>query len=192
MNCTACNIKSCRITEACNAQKIDTETILEKYHEAENQAIVQSAAELVDNGRAGSLSRLDEIIEFAKLQGYKKLGLAYCYGMEPEAAVAAKIIRDAGVPVSAVSCTVGAMAQNAVNDKSDLQGVSCNPISQAEQMNVEGVDLAVTMGLCLGHDILFQKTVNADVVPFVVKDRVFDHNPLQAVKQRKVQQRQNK
>lgn len=181
MNCVNCNSKSCRKTVSCNVQKTDGIAVLEQYHKADNQKIVQAAASLVDDGRAGELSRLEEIIEFAKTMNYKKLGLAYCYGMEAEAASTVKIIRDAGLSITSVSCTVGAMSQNVVNVQSDKAGVSCNPISQAEQMNIEGVDLAITMGLCLGHDILFQKHVHADIASFVVKDRVYNHNPLQAL-----------
>lgn len=56
-----------------------------RHGEAGNQKVIQAAAELVDHGRAGTLSRLEETIEFAKLMDYKRIGLAYCYGKEGEA-----------------------------------------------------------------------------------------------------------
>nr|HPM13156.1 DUF1847 domain-containing protein [Bacteroidales bacterium] len=66
-----------------------------------------------------------------------------------------------------------------VNQQSCIHKVSCNPLSQAAQMQAEGVDFAITMGLCLGHDILFNKYIGVDVTTLLVKDRVYNHQPLQ-------------
>ena len=82
MNCTRCNAKSCRAGISCGNEKFDIENITQQFLSPNNQKIVQAAAHLVDNGRAGTLSRVEEIIEFIKLMQYQKVGLAYCYGME--------------------------------------------------------------------------------------------------------------
>lgn len=178
MDCTKCNTKQCRVGTACKATKGDSTSILEQYHHEHTQNIVQAAAQLVDNGRAGTLSRLQEIVEFAKHMQYKKIGLAYCYGMEARAAEVVNYLRNSGLPIVPVSCTVGALQQSQVNEQSCINKVSCNPLSQAAQMQAEGVDLAITMGLCLGHDILFTKHIQADVTNLLVKDRVHNHQPL--------------
>jgi uncharacterized metal-binding protein len=183
MDCTKCNIKSCRTLEACKSSKIDAEKVMGEYHKSHNQTIVQAAAALVDNGKAGTLGRLDEVIEFAKSMNYKKVGLAYCYGMEVQAAQVSNYIRLSGLPIAPVSCTVGGFSQASVNETSCIEKVSCNPFSQAEQMNAAGVDFAISMGLCMGHDILFNKHVNADVTTLLVKDRVFNNQPLEVLKQ---------
>ncbi len=180
MNCTRCNNKICRTTQTCQATAFDTQSIKTQYHAG--QKMVQSAAALVDNGRAGTLSRLDEIIEFAKTMDYKLLGLAYCYGMEREAALVRDRIKQAGLNLEAVSCTVGGIAQNEVNQQSEISNVSCNPLGQAAQLNRAKPDLVVTMGLCLGHDILFNRAIESDVTTLVVKDRVYNHAPLRALK----------
>ena len=57
----------------------------------------------------------------------------------------------------------------------------CNPIAQAEVMNAEKVDLAIVMGLCVGHDTLFIQYCNRPITVLVVKDRVLAHNPLGAL-----------
>jgi len=57
----------------------------------------------------------------------------------------------------------------------------CNPIAQAEVINAEGVDLAVQLGLCVGHDSLFIKYCRVPTTVLAVKDRVLGHNPLAAV-----------
>ncbi len=77
---------------------------------------------------------------------------------------------------------LGDIVTSEINEKSDLPGVSCNPIMQAEQLNASEVGLVVTMGLCLGHDILFNRYLKVDSTNLVVKDRTTGHNPLQAIR----------
>jgi uncharacterized metal-binding protein len=101
--------------------------------------------------------------------------------MENQVQQIAGIIRSNGLNVRAVSCTVSGIPQNEVNPESSFCTVSCNPIGQAMQMNSEKVDLVLMVGLCLGHDILFQREVKADCTTLVVKDRVHDHAPLKAL-----------
>jgi len=181
MDCTKCNIKTCRTTESCKSQKFDNKTLIADYHLPDNQKIVQAAALLVDNGRAGTLSRLQEIIEFSNSMNFQRIGLAYCYGMEKDAALVAQIFRESGFKTIPVSCTTGGFKQSEVNDNSAIDKVSCNPLAQAEQINSESVDLTVTMGLCLGHDILFQKNIKSYTTTLLVKDRMFNHNPIKAL-----------
>ena len=103
MDCTKCNSKICRNGEQCAVVNFNTQEVIAAYHK--QQPIVQAAAQLVDHGRAGTLSRLQETIEFAKLMNYKTIGLAYCYGMEIEAAIVANYIRANGLKIEAASCT---------------------------------------------------------------------------------------
>ena len=56
----------------------------------------------------------------------------------------------------------------------------CNPIAQAEVLNAEQVDLAIMLGLCVGHDTLFLKYIRPPCTVLAVKDRVLGHNPLAA------------
>lgn len=182
MDCTHCAPKSCRNLESCGAEKFDPEVIKEIYRDPATQAVVQAAAALVDNGRAGSLSRLRETIEFAKSMKYKKIGLAYCYGMEHDAEAVGVIFREHGLRLTGVSCTVGGVSQDAVNAASCTHKVSCNPVGQAAQFNAEGTDLVIMMGICLGHDILLQRELQCDVTTFAVKDRVFDNDPMRILR----------
>jgi len=57
----------------------------------------------------------------------------------------------------------------------------CSPIPQAEILNSEQVDLAILLGLCVGHDTLFIKYCRVPITVLAVKDRVFGHNPLAAI-----------
>jgi uncharacterized metal-binding protein len=181
MNCTACPSHPCRSLTSCGAEAFDPDDVRSRYHEPEVQSLVRSSAVLVDDGRAGTLSRLEEILEFARSRGYKKVGLAYCWGLEPLATSLLKLIKNRGLAAVAVACTVGALSQSALNSASQRPGVSCNPIGQARQLHAEGVDFAVQVGLCLGHDILFTREFQGDQTTLIVKDRKFNHNPLLGV-----------
>lgn len=177
MDCTNCTYdKKCRTNQSCKATTFNHETVVREY--AQNKEIVQAAASLVDHGKAGTLSRLQEIIAFSKQMKYQRIGLAYCYGMETQVKQIADILRANELKVRGVSCTVGGIPQNEVNPESDYCSVSCNPIGQAWQLNKEGVDLVLVIGLCLGHDILFQREIKVDCTTLVVKDRVYNHAPL--------------
>lgn len=179
MDCTLCKNRICRAGEKCTIVSFDKDEVVARYQQ--EQPIVQAAARLVDNGRAGTLPRLMEIAELAQMLKMQKLGLAYCYGMESDARLVAQFLRKEGFTVEAASCTVGGLAQNQINAESNNCNVACNPIGQALQLNQRQPDLVITMGLCLGHDLLFQRNIMADTTTLLVKDRVYQHQPLLAL-----------
>jgi uncharacterized metal-binding protein len=179
MNCTTCEDKICRKKQnTCERESFDKSDVIDQYQDVSNSEIVKAADELVDSGRAGTLSRMEEIVEFAQTMGYKKLGLAYCYGMEQQAKAVETILADKGFKVSAVSCSVGGLKQSEVNEASCIHKVSCNPLGQALQLNTENVDLTLVVGICLGHDILLNRHLKMDFTTLVVKDRRNNHAPL--------------
>lgn len=183
MECTLCNLKSCRELTSCGSEKYDRVESIAAYHEPDAQAVVQAAAQLVDEGRAGSLSRIEEIAEFATERGWKRLGLAYCYGMEADANLVSRFFRSRKFRVEAVSCSTGAFAQDAMNEASPIHKTGCNPIGQAEQIKWAKVDLVIEMGLCLGHDMLLhERLAGIPSTTLVVKDRTTGHDPLRAIK----------
>jgi uncharacterized metal-binding protein len=57
----------------------------------------------------------------------------------------------------------------------------CNPIVQAMIINRSKVDMAVMLGLCIGHDTLFIRYCKVPLTVLAVKDRVTGHNPLAAL-----------
>ncbi len=112
---------------------------------------------------------------------YQKVGLAYCYGMEGDATVVRDIFKKEGIMLQTISCSLGAIMQDTINEKSCIHKVSCNPIGQAHQLNAENVDFVIIMGICLGHDILLQKNLKADFTTLIVKDRTNNHNPMEGI-----------
>ena len=178
MDCTKCVSKGCRTSIPCQDQKSG---YLADYQGDEIRSITVAASSLVDNGRAGSLSRLQEIIAYMQGMGYRTIGVAYCYGMEKDATLLREQLTAAGFIVHMVSCTVDRVLETEVDLNKSKPVVSCNPLGQAAQLNRLGVEFTLLMGLCLGHDILLQKNLAMDFTTFVVKDRVYKHNPIQAL-----------
>jgi uncharacterized metal-binding protein len=144
--------------------------------------------ENLPEGRRTKNPRILELIEFANKCGYKKLGIAFCVGLAYEARLLTEILENKGFEVVSVRCKVGAIPKEKIGIRPEekIAGPEkwesmCNPIAQAEVLNSENVDLAIMLGLCIGHDTLFIKYCRAPMTVIAVKDRVTGHNPLAAL-----------
>ena len=132
-------------------------------------------------------TRLQELIEFSRRMGYKRLGLAFCGGLMNEAAVLARILKVHGFEVISVTCKVGGVPKETIGIRDEEKiyigkfEPMCNPISQARLLNEAKTDFNVMLGLCIGHDALFLRNVTGLTTVFAVKDRVTGHNPLGAL-----------
>lgn len=174
------------------------ESALEKYDDKEvarfaKAASIQEAECYLDRHKRPLKvipvkTRVEEIIGFAKLMGYKRLGVAFCGGVLSEGAILTDILKKRGFEVVSVMCKVGRVSKRRIGIKQEEQiltdapfEVMCNPIAQAEILNQAGTDFNIMMGLCVGHDALFLKHVNAYTTVFAVKERVLGHNPMAAL-----------
>jgi uncharacterized metal-binding protein len=132
-------------------------------------------------------TRIEEIFEFAKKMGYRRLGLAFCIGLVKEAQMVEEIFAIQGFEVISVVCKAGRTPKEKIDIKDEekiYQGMDesmCNPIFQATLLNYEKTELNILLGLCVGHDSLFFKYAEAPTTVLAVKDRVTGHNPLAAV-----------
>lgn len=156
------------------------------YQEEENYRIAHAAGKTEAEGYC-QLCRMEEIILFCKKAGYKKLGLVFCIGLHNEAREVSKILTHHGFEVASVICKNGALPKSSIGltDADTLSGcaneVMCNPIGQALAMNEQKVDFNILLGLCVGHDTLAIKYMDAPCTVLAVKDRVTGHNPIQAI-----------
>jgi uncharacterized metal-binding protein len=132
--------------------------------------------------------RILELIQFAHKCRYKKLGIAFCVGLLNEARILTDILENNGFEVASVCCKVGAIPKERIGIRPEekIRGADswesmCNPIAQAEVLNSEKVDLAIMLGLCIGHDTLFIRYCRVPMTVITVKDRVTGHNPLAAL-----------
>ena len=129
-------------------------------------------------------TRVEDTIAFAKLMGYKKIGMATCIGLLDESERLAKILAAQGFEPISVCCKAGSIDKLelglAETDKvrPGTFEPACNPIAQAEICNRMGTEMNIIVGLCVGHDMLFNKHSTAPVTTLIVKDRVTGHNPI--------------
>ena len=192
MTCPQCASTACcessegPFPKDCPTRDLDNDALLEAYAESPDAELARQAAR-VEAGGYGRLTRLEEIMDFARRTGFSRLGLAHCVGLQREAAVVRRVFLANGFAVEAVACKAGAIPKEAIG-LSDAEKVSpgefesmCNPIGQARALAAAGTQLNVLMGLCVGHDSLFFRHSEAPVTVLAVKDRVLGHNPLAAV-----------
>ena len=135
-------------------------------------------------GRTARNPRVEEIAQFAKKMGYKKLGVAFCSGLRREAETLNKILENRGFDVVSVCCKAGGVPKERIGIKEEQKiagpghwETMCSPITQAELLNDAETEFNILVGLCVGHDSLFIKYSKALVTVLVAKDRVFGHNP---------------
>lgn len=127
-------------------------------------------------------NRLEEIRNYAKQAGLKRIGIAHCVSMPKEAAAVGQFLTE-DFEVFSVDCKCGR-----IQKKEMLGGegtsIMCNPSGQAEFLKENNTELNISMGLCVGHDMIFSQKSNVAVTTLVVKDRVNNHNPIEGIRSR--------
>ncbi|MDW7683839.1 MAG: DUF1847 domain-containing protein [Bacillota bacterium] len=195
LNCTDCSVYNCYRQEGgfpqfCLTTKISQEEIEEAnqlYRTDDFTSKIAVAAAEVEGFYYGKLTRVEEIVAFAKRIGAKKIGIATCLGLISEAKTFNKILTAKGLESYGIICKVGSTDKTdiGISDEAKIQSGCheslCNPVLQAKLLNKEKTDLNVIVGLCVGHDSLFIKHSDAPITTLVTKDRVLGHNPAAAL-----------
>ena len=186
LSCVDCGKARCinpeQLPDYCLTARIPAEVkadAMAQYERPENRAIMAAAADVELTGY-GKWPRVQEVIEFAKRMGYKKIGIATCVGLLSESRMLAKILRSHGFEVFGIGCKAGTVLKTdvGIDEKNNAVGCNmCNPILQAKMLNHAGTQLNVVVGLCVGHDSLFYKYSEATTTTLIAKDRVTGHNP---------------
>jgi len=181
-----CHYQDSRYPDFCLTSNINPDTYkraMDFLNSPEDNRIAVAAAQVEYEGY-GKRTRVEEVIQFARKIGAKKLGIATCLGLIEESRTLTKILRNNGFEVYGVVCKCGATPKVDIGIPSECEAVGvnmCNPILQAELLNDANTDLNLIMGLCVGHDSLFIKHSNALCTSVVTKDRVLAHNPAAAL-----------
>jgi len=129
-------------------------------------------------------TRVEDTIALAKLMGWRKIGIATCIGLLAETESLAAILTAQGLEPLTVCCKAGSIDKNSLGIAEEDKvrpgtfEPACNPIAQAELCNRAGTDMNIIVGLCVGHDMLFNKHSKAPVTTLICKDRVLGHNPV--------------
>lgn len=126
-------------------------------------------------------NRIEELKKFAGIHGIKKIGVAHCVGMTKEANILKERLSDK-FEVHTVDCKFGKISASELHDDTTIKGTSCNPVGQAAYLAEQNTDLNIVMGLCIGHDIVFNMKSKAPTTTLIVKDREHKHNPFQEFK----------
>lgn len=187
-SCVDCGVLNCDTQDKdypsfCLTEKMTAELqdeIMALYEDAENNKVMKTAAQVEYEGYC-KWPRVQEIVEFAKGMGFRKIGIATCAGLIRETRILTRILRSHGFDVYGAVCKIGAVPKTEVgiDEKCNAVGKNmCNPITQAKLLNEAGTELNIVMGLCVGHDSLFYKYSQALVTTLVAKDRVTGHNPV--------------
>ena len=145
------------------------------YNNADLQILKQA-----EDSLNPSFDRVNEIIEYARKSNMHTIGIANCTTFIKEANQLETILTDAGFQVEKVHCKYGRVPFNELIP--GYKGISCNPAGQAKYLEEKGTELNIMMGLCLGHDMIFNSKSKAPVTPLLVKDRKFDHHTLDVFK----------
>ncbi len=121
--------------------------------------------------------RVDELVVFARAAGMKRIGIANCISFEKESVALEKHLEQEGFEVVRVHCKVGKIPRSAIRPES--QGTLCNPAGQAAVLNGSNTEMNLVLGLCVGHDIVFNKKSEAPTSTLVVKDRKRRHHTME-------------
>lgn len=176
MKCHLCKDRSCSEGEPCR----NTDSI-PLYEDTLDRKLFETAA-AVEALFYKEICRVDEIMEFARRMGFRRVGLAFCIGVVEEARILGEILSKE-FDVISVCCKVGSMkkAEFGMVERPWLGEQSCNPIEQARILDEEGSEFNIVLGLCVGHDSLFYKHSKAPVTTIFTKDRKLGHNAVAAL-----------
>jgi uncharacterized metal-binding protein len=157
-----------------------------EYQDPETRRIAQESARVEAEGYC-RWTRVEEIVQFARRMGFRKIGIANCISFVDDAYVLSGILESHGFEVVSVACKNGNIPKEEIG-LTDSEKVRpgqfealCNPIAQAELLAAHGCELNVVMGLCVGHDSLFFQHAKGLSTVLVAKDRVLGHNPVAAL-----------
>ena len=196
LTCSACGALSCKNDEGkyppfCLTKSLDQDLLQETLDIYDNDEVLGTIAKVsagIEGDFYGQKTRVEETIEFIIRIGAKKIGIATCVGLIPETRLFTNILDKEGIEYYTVGCKVGAVDKTRIGipeEKKLNRGCGhesmCNPILQAKILTEQKTDFNIMMGLCVGHDSLFLKHVEAPTTVLVVKDRVLCHNPVAAL-----------
>jgi uncharacterized metal-binding protein len=154
------------------------------YEEQEDLRILAAASARTEAAGYCRMTRIEDIMDFARRIGARKLGVAHCIGLMREARSAEEIFRAGGFEVYSVCCKVGSIPKEKIGLSDDEKihpgqfEALCSPVGQAEILGRAGTQLNIVIGLCVGHDSLFFMHSRVPATVLVAKDRVLGHNPV--------------
>ena len=171
IDCAVCGINPC--SKGTSNQSFDgcpmntAKEVLENasdIYKSELREMAHAAAVVEAKGYM-RWTRVEDTMEFARAMGYRKLGIACCVGLKREGAILESILRKNGFDVSSTLCKTGGVPKEELGIKDEEKvrpgefEAMCNPVAQAMLLDSAGCQLNILVGLCVGHDALFAKSI---------------------------------
>jgi uncharacterized metal-binding protein len=132
---------------------------------------------LAENALSMGKNRIVEIRNYAKLAGFKRIGIANCISLQKETNQLKEMLSD-DFEVHTIDCRCGRLAASEYLGN-DVKGIMCNPAGQAAFLEENNTELNIVMGLCIGHDMMFTSKSKTPSTTLIVKDREHKYNPIE-------------
>ena len=123
-------------------------------------------------------NRIEQIQSFALAAGLKRIGIANCITFTSETRIIQEFLSN-NFEVFTVDCKYGRLSRSELFGRGG--GTLCNPAGQANFLNNKKTELNLSIGLCVGHDMIFNMESDAPVTTLYTKDFSNGHNPDRAV-----------
>ena len=179
MKCHKCTTFACYKGKGC--KKISEKEFKELYKDDLKLLKISSEIERDFYLKA---PRIKEAIIFCKKMGFKKIGFAFCIGLKEETKKIIELFEKENFECFSVCCKVGEFDKSHLNLKklkeNNFEAI-CNPALQAKILSDLKVDIAFLIGLCMGHDVIFNKHFKGYTSTLIVKDRLLAHSPILAI-----------
>jgi uncharacterized metal-binding protein len=152
---------------------------LNELYDKRSLEIMRTAEDALERG----VNRVLEIKNFARKASIKRIGIASCVAVPKEAELVKQYLSDE-FEVFSIDCKCGRVTKH---EMLGIEGnsIMCNPAGQAEYLKENNTELNISMGLCVGHDMVFNQKSAAPVTTLLVKDRSNKHNTMESINELK-------
>lgn len=148
---------------------------IKDLYDSRSLDIMQNAEDAYVRGS----NRVQEIKNFAHKAGIKRIGIAHCVTFPKEAEAVKQFLSDE-FEVYSIDCKCGHITKHEMLG-CEGRSIMCNPAGQAEYLKKYKTELNISMGLCVGHDMVFNQKSASPVSTLVVKDRTNNNNPIETI-----------
>jgi uncharacterized metal-binding protein len=149
---------------------------IEKLYDQQSLEIMRTAEDAFERG----VNRVQEIKNFARNAGIKRIGIGHCVSFPKEKEAVKQFLSDE-FEVFSIDCKCGRVPMHEMLGGAS-NSIMCNPAGQAEYLKENNTELNISMGLCVGHDMVFNQKSSAPVTVLLIKDHANRQNPMESIK----------
>lgn len=181
MPCSTCDVRACAkggaTPENCAAGLCGPgmrDEARDLYANSDYHDIMRVALDTYRTAVANKWPRLQEVVFFARQMGFSRIGIASCISYARESSMLAEALRAEGFEVVDAMCKIGGLRASDVGllgEGETRDSAMCNPVMQADALNRSDTEMNLVVGLCLGHDMLFNRHSQAPCTTLTVKDQ---------------------